>query len=66
MGWGLGMWDCEKERERTVGSGLARKRWSVRRMRREDLPTAASPVRGRNKEFGSMAQIDGSEWKQRE
>lgn len=29
---------------RTVGSGFARKRWSVSRMRREDLPTAASPV----------------------
>lgn len=30
-------------RRRTVGSGLARKRWSVSRMRREDLPTPASP-----------------------
>ena len=29
---------------RTVGSGFVRKRWSVRRMSSEDLPTAASPV----------------------
>lgn len=28
----------------TVGSGFARKRWSVRRTSSEDLPTAASPA----------------------
>ena len=30
--------------ERTVGSGFARNRWSVKRTSREDFPTAASPV----------------------
>ena len=30
--------------ERTVGSGFTRKRWSVNRMRRDDLPTPASPA----------------------
>lgn len=29
---------------RTVGSGFAKKRWSVKRTRSDDLPTAASPV----------------------
>jgi hypothetical protein len=39
-----GVWRRWHAMGRTVGSGLARKRWSVSRMRREDLPTPASPT----------------------
>lgn len=38
-----GRWVC-KEYVRTVGSGLAKNRWSVSRTRSEDFPTDASPI----------------------
>ena len=43
--------------ERTVGSGFTRKRWSVNRMRRDDLPTPASPADQR-----LVSEPDHQEW----